>query len=425
MRSGLPSHDFSYDHVTAAQTVANLAHLRPSAEFRSIFQYQNGHYVALSHIVPTLTGVPFTEYVAEHFFAPVGMNSTTYNHTAAAESGHRTDGHTHTGVNMTECVAKSTAEGYKKRSKACHGKIAPFGWFTDTDGTDLAGAGGVVSSARDVARWLAELLDPTVVPARLIGAAAEPRNVIGGKPMPGADGMPTLYGAGQFIQPYRGHRVVSHTGGVPGQLTLLARLPEAGVAVAVLTNDADFGYYAFNTVFAAIVDGLLDLEPLNVEQEWFRQYISKAPGQPKRGAAPAYGFHAVPGRYEGAGYGAFDLAPLNASDAVYARFPAELARFGLASQHVFVAPFSRIFATHIVFSHWDGPHFNWTIFIARHPKQGYGKGTRASGPAIITPRGIGMFGGFSVPGAGAPPKEISVEASEAGSEVWFEHKRRS
>jgi hypothetical protein len=423
MRSGMPSHDFSYDNVPPAETVANLAHLRPSAEFRNVFQYQNGHYVALAHMVPTLTGVPFIEYVARHFFSPLGMSATTYNHTAAAASGHRTDGHTHTGVNMTECVAKSTPEKHKKRSKSCHGKIAPFGWFTETDGIDNAGPGGVVSSTRDVARWLAELLDPHVVPAHLISAAAEPRAVIGGKPMPGSDGLPSLYGAGQFIQPYRGHRVVYHTGGVPGQLTLIARIPEAGVGVAVLTNDADFGYYAFNTVFAAIVDDLLGLKPLDVETEWFKQFTAKVPAVPKQGGEePAYGFGAVPGRYEGEGYGGFDLAPLNASDMVQARFPAELNRFGLASEHVFVAPLPRIFATHIVFSHWDGPHFNWTIFIARHPDQGFGKGTRGSGPAIITPRGIGMFGGFSVPGAGAPRKEIDVETCEAGSEAWFGRK---
>lgn len=423
MRSGMPSHDFSYDNVPPAQTVANLARLRPSAEFRDVFQYQNGHYVALSHIVPTLTGVPFVEYVDQHFFTPLGMTATVYNHTAAAASGHRTDGYTHTGVNITECAAKSSPEKHKKRSKSCHGSVAPFGWFTDTDGIDNAGPGGVVSSGRDVARWLAELLDPHVVPPHLIAAAAEPRTVIGGKPMPGADDLPSLYGAGQFVNQYRGHRVVSHTGGVPGQLTLIARLPAAGLGVAVLMNDADFGYYAFNTVFAAVVDDLLGLDPLDVETEWFRQYIAKVPGPPKAdGAEPPSGFASVPGTYEGEGYGAFALAPLNTSDAVHARFPAALELFGMASEHVFVAPFPRVFATHLVFSHWDGPHFNWTVFIARHPHQGFGRGTHGSGSAIITPRGIGMFGGFSVPGAGAPHKEISVETSEAGSEVWFERK---
>ncbi|BEJ11524.1 hypothetical protein CspHIS471_0109460 [Cutaneotrichosporon sp. HIS471] len=423
MRSGMPSHDFAYDYVLPAETVANLARLRPSAEFRQVFQYQNSHYVALAHMVPTLTGVPFIQYVAKHFFAPLGMSATTYNHTAAAASGHRTDGHTHTRLNITECVAKSTLANHKNRPRSCHGSIAPFGWFTDTDGIDIAGAGGIISSARDVARWLAELLDPQVVPARLLAAAAEPRIVMGSKSMPGADGLPSLYGAGQFIHSYRGHRVVSHTGGVPGQQTLIARLPEAGMAVAVLTNDADFGPYAFHTVFAAIVDNMLGLKPLDVETEWFRQYTANAFGPIKKnGAEPAYGFGAVPGRYEGAGYGTLKLEPINHSDAIHARFPLELARFGMASEHVFVAPYYRIFATHLVFSHWDGPYFNWTVFIARHPDQGFGKGTQTNGPAIITPRGIGMFGGFSVPGEGAPHKHIAVETCEEESEVWFARK---
>lgn len=437
MRSGLSSHDFSYADVPPAETVANMRHLRSTAEVRQTFQYQNGHYVALSHIVPTLAGVPFIEYVRTHFFAPLGMNATTYNHTAAAESGRRTDGHTHRGVNMTECVAKSHLnpfserhkhgrKGGKKHSKrpaSCHGDIAPFGWFTATDGIANAGPGGVVSSARDVATWLQELLDPKVVAPQLLEAAATPRTIITGPTMPGADGIPSLYGAGQVIEHYRGHRVVSHTGGVPGQLTLIARLPEVGVGVAILTNDADFGFFAFYVAFAAILDDLLGLTLRDTEPDWFALYLSSAPGPAKQdGKEPEYGLSAVPGTYEGAGYGTIELAPLDETDPMQARFPAELERFGLANRHVFVAPYKRIFSTHLVFSHWDGPHFNWTIFIAHDQNQGFGKGTHGSGSAVITLEGIGMFGRFSTPGAGIPTREPVVDNVEEACEVWFARK---
>lgn len=439
MRSGMPSHDFSYADVDPSETVRNMRNLRPNAEVRETFQYQNGHYVSLAHMVPTLTNIPFIEYVRTHFFGPLGMNSTTYNHTEAAATGHRTDGHTHTDVNMTDCVAQAKAiddlkkhgkhkhrkggKGRKRKGKrpaACHGQIAPFGWWMSTDGISNAGPGGVVSSARDVATWLQELLDPKILPPHLLEQAATPRSIVPGAGMPGADGISTLYGAGQFIETYRGHRVVTHTGGVPGQLTLIARLPEAGVGVAILTNDADFGYFAFYVAFAAILDDLLGLPPGDTESHWFERYLETAPEAAKPGGMePEYGFDSVPGTYDGAGYATLQLQSLNASEPWHERFKAELPRFGLANEHVFVAPMDRLFSTHLVFSHWDGPHFNWTIFIAHDHKQGFGKGTRASGPAVITPQGIGMFGGFNAPGPDAPRALAVTQGVEEACEAWF------
>lgn len=420
MRSGQPSHDYSYTEVPAAETIRNMRYLRPSAELRDTFQYNNAHYVALSHLIPTLTGTPFIDYVQEHFFNPLNMTSTTYDHKKAAATGHRTDGFTHRHVNITQCAAKSTVA---KRDASCHGEPAPFGWYTYGDGIDIAGAGGVVSSLRDVTKWLAELLDPRVVSPSILDEAATPRTVVTRVVEPGNAGLPYLYGAGQFILVYRGHKVVMHTGGVPGQSTLIARLPGAGVGVAVLTNDADFGVQAFMTTFAAVLDDLLGLSPNSVEEKWFKRYLASAPTQPKEdGKEPEYGLDAVPGSYEGEGYGVLELAPIDTEDPIQAAIMDGLHGSGVATKHVFVAPFKRVFGTHLVFTHWDREHFNWTLIIAHDEKQGFGRGTRSNGPAVITREGIGMFGGFNAPGAGVEKKTPEVEDVERRSEVWFARK---
>jgi len=84
--------------------VSKMRHLRPSSEIRQAFQYNNQHYVALSNIITKLTGIPYIDYVKQHIFDPLGMNSTTYNVTEAKLRGDRTDGYMRAGRNQTRCA---------------------------------------------------------------------------------------------------------------------------------------------------------------------------------------------------------------------------------------------------------------------------------------------------------------------------------
>jgi CubicO group peptidase (beta-lactamase class C family) len=79
--------------------------LRPSAEFRDVWQYDNGMYVLLSYL-PTIllpSKQPFARYVKEHIFVPLGMSSTTYSFDVANESGQLADGMTKQG-NFSESI---------------------------------------------------------------------------------------------------------------------------------------------------------------------------------------------------------------------------------------------------------------------------------------------------------------------------------
>ena len=58
-------------------------------------------------------------------------------------------------------------------------------------------------------------------------------------PTPDMPTRPVLagYALGWFVQDYRGHRLVHHSGGLIGQVTQHALLPELGCAIAVYTNE--------------------------------------------------------------------------------------------------------------------------------------------------------------------------------------------
>ena len=134
--------------ASPSEIISSLRHLRPSTEFRKAWQYQNQHYVTLSHIIPTLTGVPFVDFVKQHIFGPVGLESATYNHTEAAVSGRRIDGFMRYDRNATECARVFGATGEVDRS--CLGQTESFGWWTETDAIFEAGPGGVIMSTKDM-----------------------------------------------------------------------------------------------------------------------------------------------------------------------------------------------------------------------------------------------------------------------------------
>jgi CubicO group peptidase (beta-lactamase class C family) len=74
--------------------IAKVKHQRPSAEFREVWQYNNNMYTILSYLPTALlpSKIPFTRYVKEHIFEPLGMTSTTYSAQVANANGLLADG---------------------------------------------------------------------------------------------------------------------------------------------------------------------------------------------------------------------------------------------------------------------------------------------------------------------------------------------
>ncbi|KAG5636733.1 hypothetical protein H0H81_007062 [Sphagnurus paluster] len=83
-RTGLPRHEFSYKW---SDDIKRANFLRPSAEFRDTYQYSNIMYMILSHLPTSLlpSKIPFTRYVKEHIFEPLGLTSTTYSYDVAKQ----------------------------------------------------------------------------------------------------------------------------------------------------------------------------------------------------------------------------------------------------------------------------------------------------------------------------------------------------
>jgi hypothetical protein len=140
--------------------------------------------------------------------------------------------------------------------------IKPF----DSDNTNPAG--GINSSAADMAKWMIVQLDSGVVapgdtlfrPAttRQLWTMVTPMPI--GRPAPElAALMPNFsgYALGFNVRDYRGHKLVTHTGGLPGYISRVALIPELDLGVAVLTNMESA---AMEPIYLRVVDHYLGVD---------------------------------------------------------------------------------------------------------------------------------------------------------------------
>ncbi|PFH51726.1 hypothetical protein AMATHDRAFT_142013 [Amanita thiersii Skay4041] len=282
-RIGLPSHLYALGRGSAgrAEVIANLKFLRPSAEFRQIFQYHNPGYETLARTPEVLLNQSYESYIAQHLFKPLNMSSSTFSVKEAEASGKLADGFH---LDMRDQV---------KGVNGTRTAIIPFFARNGTE-RSWAGAGGVISSARDLSIWVSMLLNKgrhpetnqTVVPEEVVERCASGMTIFSAKPMypemvcrtvrfqvplesliePKS---PLVYGHAQTRYSYRGHEVIEHGGGLPGFISQVTRFPNDNLAIVTLTND----YNAVTLTDAVkwrIVDENLGLP----EIDWSKRYTS-------------------------------------------------------------------------------------------------------------------------------------------------------
>jgi CubicO group peptidase (beta-lactamase class C family) len=233
----------TYDRKEIAR---RLRYIQPVASFRTAYAYDNVLYLVAGEVIEALSGQSWEDFVASRILAKVGMAGSNVRHSAAGAGGN---------------VAATHAP--------IDGKVRPIAPF-DSDNTNPAG--GINSSAEDMAKWLRLQLAGGRLPdgSRLFSAATARELTTIVTPIPIADPPPELaplksnfrgYALGFDIRDYRGHKVVTHTGGLPGYVSRVAMVPDANVGVAVLTNQEST--QAFDAIALWILDHYLDAPPFD------------------------------------------------------------------------------------------------------------------------------------------------------------------
>lgn len=135
----------------------------------------------------------------------------------------------------------------------------------------VAPAGGLWSSARDMARYLQMQLAGGVAAdgTRVVSTENLERTWQPGVSVPPAPELPPLvseslerYGLGWYVGHYGGLELISHSGGTYGFGTEVAFLPEAGLGVAVLANDVVCGALVGFAAQYRLFEIVFDQEPM-------------------------------------------------------------------------------------------------------------------------------------------------------------------
>ena len=207
--SGIPDYEEiqtyeAYRFRFTPEEIIRVAHSRPM-DFApgQGWYYSNTGYFLLSLIIERIEGRPLGDVLHARIFAPLGMNQTR--------------------MADPEDIIPHRSEGYwiDRMDKQLMNR-------DPTQTSSTLGAGGLLSSVHDMARWDAALYGNTLLTDASKTAMWTPAIL--------PDGTNTGYGFGWDTEPYRGRRAVSHTGQVAGFVSNFTRLPDDEIAIIVFTN---------------------------------------------------------------------------------------------------------------------------------------------------------------------------------------------
>jgi len=194
--------------------VLKLLEQQSSGKFApgSKWEYSNSGYAALAMIIEKVSGKSYRQFLQERIFVPLKMNNTLAYEKGKNEVPHRAYGHTQTDGTWHETDQSPTSA--------------------------VLGDGGIYSSIDDLAKWDRALADHTLLTEAEMQPALTAVQPTDG-PAKSPDGSSVSYGFGWFVDPYKGHKRMSHDGNTIGFRTTIQRFPDDKLTIIILANRSD------------------------------------------------------------------------------------------------------------------------------------------------------------------------------------------
>jgi CubicO group peptidase (beta-lactamase class C family) len=214
-RSGLPRHDWVHlpGQLSRAQMLAALAHLEPSRDFRTAYQYQNLLYNAAGMLAERITGQSWEEFTRARLLEPLGMKDAAFSFADMQKA-----------ADFAWPYAMVKEE--RRRAPLREIRAAP--------------AGSITASIAVMTNYLRFHLELGNFAGRALLSAASARLMQSPLMYCGRSEHEEIgdlhYGLGFEISRYRGERIVQHGGGAIGWGSLMTMVPERGVGTVILTN---------------------------------------------------------------------------------------------------------------------------------------------------------------------------------------------
>lgn len=291
-RTGLPRHDLMWiaGQFDRKELYDRIRYLEMNKEFRSTWQYQNLMFMTAGYLVGKVDGSSWEDFTQKRIFDPLGMKETNFS------------------VALTQKSADFSRPYMEIKDKV---EQVPF-----RDIAAVGPAGSIDSNVLDMAQWVLMNLnkgkfgDKQVVSEASMAEIQSPQMLIPG-PIRYDEVLYSSYGMGWVIEPYRGHLLVWHNGGIDGFISQVAFLPRENAGLVILSNLN--GTPLPVIVSNNIVDRLLGLDPVDWNAR-VKDGVAKAKAEDEKAqkeedkdrklnTQPSHALAEYAGDYENPGYG--------------------------------------------------------------------------------------------------------------------------
>ncbi len=226
------------------EIVHRIRFIPPATSFRSAYAYDNVLYSVAGEVIEAVSGKTWEEFVTERIIRKVGMINSTVTHSSA-------------GLGENAATTHARVDGVVR-------PIQPF--LSDITNP----AGGINSNAEDMAKWMIVLLSEGKLSdeSRLYTEQTAQELVKFVTPIAISDPEPELaalkpnfsgYALGLGLRDYRGHKIITHSGLLPGYASRVLLVPDLSLGIAVLTNQESS--VAYQSIIYSILDDYLKAPP--------------------------------------------------------------------------------------------------------------------------------------------------------------------
>jgi CubicO group peptidase (beta-lactamase class C family) len=291
-RTGLPRHDLVWigGQFSRQELYDRLPQLEMNKELRAAWQYQNLMFMTAGIIIGKRDGSSWEEFTQKRIFDPLGMKETNLS------------------IALTQGSQDFSWPYMEIKDKV---EQVPF-----RDIAAVGPAGSINSNVLDMAQWVLMNLnkgkfgDKQIVSENSMAQVHSPQMLIP-SPIRYDEVLYSSYGMGWVVEPYRGHLLVWHNGGIDGFISQVALLPRENAGLVILSNLN--GTPLPMIIGNNIVDRLLGLDPVDWNKRT-RDEIAKAKAEDtegekeadkdrKLGTQPSHSLLDFAGDYENPGYG--------------------------------------------------------------------------------------------------------------------------
>ncbi|MHC5065177.1 MAG: serine hydrolase domain-containing protein [Planctomycetota bacterium] len=230
------------DAYTGQITEDRYYHFLAMEQPRGRVAYSNTHFTLAGRVIESVSGEKWQDYLAKRILEPGGMLRTS-----------------------------------AYASKLYSDPDAAFPMLPSADGPVLSpqrkndstmhAAGGMGTTAKDMARWLLLNLgmgtidDALILDAGLAMEMQEPQSTLASPRDSMPDASLTGFGLGWMMGEFRGERIYAHGGGYTGASSYMIFLPDHDLGAGYLANTSGAGVAAAMEMMAEVLDRMIPLEP--------------------------------------------------------------------------------------------------------------------------------------------------------------------